>query len=98
MAVNCIICWLLQQIIIYYIILLLQITLYANYYNRLIKHSQVENNFAEKHVFEWGDGSGVVNGVVALECFKEVGVGSLPVLLLSCMGDSYNRDDTIVSL
>lgn len=56
-------------------------------------YSQVENNFAQKHVFECRDGSGAVNGVVALEGFEEVGVGRLPVLLLCCMDDPCNRDD-----
>lgn len=55
---------------------------------------QVENNFAEKHVFECCDGSGAVNGVVALKGLKEVGVGRLPVLLFCCMDDPCNRDDT----
>ncbi len=57
-------------------------------------YSRVENNFAQKHVFECCDGSGAVNGVVALEGLKEVGVGRLPVLLLGCMDDPCNRDDT----
>lgn len=57
------------------------------------QYSQVEDNFAQKHVFECCDGSGAVNGVVALEGLKEVGVGRLPVLLLCCMDDPCNRDD-----
>lgn len=48
---------------------------------------QVEHDFAEQHVFESGDRSGVVDGVVAFEGLVEVRVGSLPVLLLCCMDD-----------
>ncbi len=60
-----------------------------------LKHySRVENNFAQKHVFECCDGSGAVDGVVALEGLKEVGVRCLPVLLLCCMDDPCIRDDT----
>lgn len=57
-------------------------------------YSQVENNFAQEHVFECCDGSGAVDGVVALEGLEEVGVGRLPVLLLGCVDDPCNRGDT----
>ena len=57
-------------------------------------YSQVEDNFAQKHVFECCDGSRAVDGVVALEGLKEVGVGRLPVLLLGCVDDPCDRDDT----
>lgn len=48
---------------------------------------QVEYDFAEEHVFERRDGSGAVDGVVALEGLEEVGVGRFPVLLLCCVDD-----------
>lgn len=56
-------------------------------------YSQIENNFAEKHVFECHDGSWAVNRVIALERLKEIGVGCLPVLLLCCMDDPCNRNE-----
>lgn len=57
-------------------------------------YSRVEDNFAQEHVFECCDSFGAVNGVVALEGLEEVGVGRLPVLLLCCVDDPCNRDDT----
>lgn len=54
---------------------------------RSVFYSQVENDFAQQHVLERRDGSGAVDGVVALEGLEEVGVGRLPVLLLGGVDD-----------
>ena len=59
------------------------------------RYSQVEDDFAQEHVFECCDGSGAVDGVVALEGLEVVRVGRLPVLLLCCVDDPCkHRGDT----
>lgn len=62
-------------------------------FKHFVLYLQVENDFAQKHVFQCCDGSGAVDGVVALERLKEVGVGRLPVLLLGRVDDPCNRDN-----
>lgn len=50
--------------------------------------SLAEHDLAEEHVFQCSDGLGAVDGVITLKGLEEVGVGRLPVLLLSCVDDS----------
>lgn len=56
-----------------------------------VQHLRIEHDFAEKHVFECCDGSGAVDGVVALERLIEVGVSCLPIFLLCCMNDPWKH-------
>lgn len=53
----------------------------------MVDYSRIEHDFAQQHVFEGLDGSGAVDGVVALKGLVEVGVRRLPVFLLCCMND-----------
>ena len=55
---------------------------------------RVEDDLAEQHVFECCDRPRAVDGVVALEGLKVVGVGRLPVLLLRCVDDPCNTTHT----
>lgn len=59
-----------------------------------VEHLRIEHDFAEQHVFEGCDGSGAVDGVVALEGLVEVGVSRLPVFLLRCMNDPWKHVST----
>lgn len=54
-------------------------------------HLRVEHDFAEQHVFEGCDGSGAVNGVIALKSLIEVRVSRLPVFLLCCVNDPWKH-------
>ena len=54
-------------------------------------HLQIEHDFAEQHVFEGRDGSGAVDGVVALKGLVEVRVRRLPVFLLGCVNDPWKQ-------
>lgn len=51
-------------------------------------YSRIEHDFAQQHIFEGLDGSGAVDGVIALKGLVEVGIRRLPVFLLCCMNDS----------
>lgn len=60
----------------------------------VVCHLRVEHDFAKQHVFEGCDGSGAINGVVALKGLVEVGVSRLPVFLLRCVNDPWKHNQT----